>query len=316
LDLSSGSAGDTTMSQTVRAASDPNSPLISGGKRLLSGLFGRSEAAVTDAVSTASGLRAGTTSTLLALAAPLVMGFLSKRVRTEGMNMRGLGSLLQRESGAIRNALPAGLADTFWPSVARTTTAPAPVVAQSVEREHLSFRWLPLLALVVLVPAFLWLLNHARRPVAPAVAPITTENRPVAPAITENRPLETANRAETDSVDIGKRALVNDTDLRFDTGSAILRPESAAVLNSIAAILKQYPNVHVKVTGYTDNAGSPDQNLQLSQKRADNIVAQLVRRGIPADRLTAEGRGEEHAIDSTGADQASSRRVTLEVSRP
>jgi len=120
LDLAPSATGDTTVSQIARAASDPDSPLISGGRRLLSGLFRNAEPAVTDAVSAASGLRPGTTSTVLALAAPMVMSFLNKRVRAEGMNMGGLGSLLQRENGAIRSALPAGLADIFWPSTVRT----------------------------------------------------------------------------------------------------------------------------------------------------------------------------------------------------
>jgi OmpA-OmpF porin, OOP family len=296
LDLAPSAAGDITPTQIARAASDPNSPVISGGKRLLSGLFGNAEPAVTDAVSAASGLRASTTSTLLALAAPMAMSFLNNRVRVEGMNMRGLGSLLQRESGAIRNALPAGLADVFWPSV-RTA---APVMAQTVEREHSSFRWLPLLALVVLVPGLLWLLNHARKPVVPQVAPVTTANR------------------AADSLDIVRRELANDADLRFDRGSVKLRPESEVLLNNIAATLKKYPDVHMKVAAYADNVGRPEQNLKLSQERANVVVAGLVRRGISADRLTAEGHGEEYPIDgnSTGVGRARNRLVSLDVWEP
>jgi OmpA-OmpF porin, OOP family len=305
LDLAPSAAGDMTLSQVARAASDPSSPIISGGKRLVSALFGSAEPALTNGVSAASGLRANTTSTVLALAAPMVMSFLSKRVRTDGMDMRGLSSLLQRESGAIRNALPAGVADIIWPSTVRAAT---PVVAQTIEKERSSFNWLPLLALVALIPLILWLVHQAHKPVVPAVAPVTTETTP----------LGTANRAVMGSVDMVKRALMNKTDLRFDTGSEKLRPESQAMLDNIAVILKRYPDVRINVAGYTDNVGSPDKNLQLSQKRANTVVAELVQRGVPADCLTAAGYGEENPIadNSTAVGRASNRRVSLDIRQP
>jgi hypothetical protein len=74
LDLASAASGD--LSQISHAVTDPNSPLISGGKRLLSSLFGSSENTVTSALSAQSGLRPGVTSTLMAVAAPIVMSFL------------------------------------------------------------------------------------------------------------------------------------------------------------------------------------------------------------------------------------------------
>jgi len=176
-----------------------------------------------------------------------------------------------------------------------------------VQRER-SYRWLPLIALAVLVPGFLWLLNHARKPVVPPVGPVTTETAP----------LGTANRVATDSVDMVKRALLENADLRFDTGSAKLRPESQTLLDNIAATLKKYPDVHMKVAGYTDNVGSPEKNLRLSQERANAVVAELVRRSIPADRLTAEGHGEEYPVDSNSTDvgRARNRHVSLDVWRP
>src|SRR6516164_9293401 len=81
LDLPSGVSEGTTLSQIAQAASDPNSPLMSGCKRLFSGIFGNSADAVTDAVSAGSGLRTGTASSLLSMAAPMVLGFISNRVR-------------------------------------------------------------------------------------------------------------------------------------------------------------------------------------------------------------------------------------------
>jgi hypothetical protein len=167
------------------------------------------------------------------MAAAMVMSFLNKKVRVEGMNMHGLGSMLQRESTTIRNALPPGLADVFWPATVRSTS---PVVAQAVKRERPLFRWLLLLALLAMsIPGVLWLLNHARKPIVPPVAPVRTE---VPPVTTETTPLGTANRAATDSVDIVKRALLNNADLRFDARSARLRPEPEVLLRISPSLLQ------------------------------------------------------------------------------
>lgn len=304
LDLAPSVAGDIDMSHIARAATDPSSPLIAEGRRVVSNLFGTSATVVTDAVSAASGLRTSTTSTVLAMIAPMVMSFLSKRVLLEGMNIEGLGSLLQRESGNIRNALPASLGKLFWPTTIRTAS---PAVAQAVGREGSSLSWLPFLAVAALIPGLFWLFSHPRKTPAPQVAPFKT----VTPS------LGTANRIAPDPVDVVRRALASTVDLRFDTGSAKLQPESEKQLDNIAAILTANPDVHMTVTGHTDNVGGVDQNLQLSQKRATSIMAELIRKGVPADHLTAEGYGQQDPIadNSTEEGRARNRRVSVEFSQ-
>jgi OOP family OmpA-OmpF porin len=293
--------GDTTWSSVVNAVSDPNSPLISAGKRVLSSLFGTSQNAVTSAISGASGLRPSVTSTMMAMAAPMVMSFLGKGVRDEGMTMSGLGSLLQRESVTIRSALPTGLSDLFWPRTSMGAAA-SPVVVQAVERERSSFNWLPLLALAVLVPGLVWFFSHGHRT-------LPTQIRTI--------PTGTANRVATDLGDIAKPKLPENVDLRFDPGSTTLRPESQEQLNNIAANLTAYPDVRLKVGGYTDNVGSADRNLQLSQKRANSVMAELVRKGISPERITAEGYGQQDPVadNSTMEGRAQNRRVSVGVAQ-
>jgi hypothetical protein len=77
---------------------------MSTGKGILSTLFGGSEGMLTRALSAGTGLQPGTTSTVLTMAAPMVMGFLGKRVRDQGLSMGGLGNLLQGEIPAIRGS--------------------------------------------------------------------------------------------------------------------------------------------------------------------------------------------------------------------
>src|SRR5215467_14188811 len=114
LDLAASGTSDVSWSRMTSSLADPNSSLISGGKQILSSLFGNSEGLLTRALGSGLGLKSGTTSSLLAMAAPMVMSFLGKRVHDERLSMEGLGNLLERETPAIRAALPAGVTDLIW----------------------------------------------------------------------------------------------------------------------------------------------------------------------------------------------------------
>jgi K(+)-stimulated pyrophosphate-energized sodium pump len=105
--------------------------------------------------------------------------------------------------------------------------------------------------------------------------------------------------------------------LLFATGSATLEPQSQEQLRDIAAILRASPNVHLKIGGYTDNVGSVDQNIRLSQDRANNVRAELVQFGVARDRLDAKGYGEAHPVadNSTDAGRASNRRISMLVTQ-
>jgi len=116
---------------------------------------------------------------------------------------------------------------------------------------------------------------------------------------------------------------VNDTTwfnfdrLNFATGSATILPESKEQLNNIAAVLKAYPSVDVKVGGYTDNSGDPAANRKLSQQRADAVRQALIGKGIGARRMVAEGYGSDHPVgdNSTEEGRAQNRRIALRVTK-
>jgi outer membrane protein OmpA-like peptidoglycan-associated protein len=303
LDMVPSTSGDVSWSQMASGISDVNSPLISTGRRVISSLFGSSEGTVTNAISRDSGLRSGVASTLMAMAAPMVMSYLGRRVRDEGMTMNGLGSLLQRESASIRSALPAGLSDLFWPAATTAGTA-ATVVGQTVEREKSAARWLVPLVLLALIPGLFWLFSHARRPM------------PV--QVTTPVPTGTANRVATDLGEIARPKLPNRIDLHFDTGSVTLQPESRQQLDALAVAMAANPDVQARVEGYTDNVGRPARNLQLSQKRAKIVIAELVDKGVGANRLTGQGYGEQNPIADNGTSEgrAQNRHVAVVVIQP
>jgi len=103
--------------------------------------------------------------------------------------------------------------------------------------------------------------------------------------------------------------------LLFKTGSAELDLEkSKEQLANVTEILKAYPKVKLKVGGYTDNTGAAAANKKLSAERARSVVAQLVKGGIAADRLVAEGYGSEHpvcAANDTEECRAKNRRISV-----
>ena len=322
--------GDTSLSDVAHAASDPNSPLISTGKRLLSSLFGNSATAVTDAIGAASGLGTSTTSRLLSMAAPLVLSFVGNRVRAEGMSMTGLGNLLEREMGAIRNALPAGVSDLLWPRAAGAPTYP--VVTQAAPKK--ASNWPAVLAIAALLLGLVWLLGHFRRVSTARFGSMATGSasremdfgnfvkQQLPNGVSLNIPERGVEARLLSYIQDKNRAVTETTwfdfdRLYFNPGSATLRPQSQEQLDNIAGILAAYPNVRMKVGGFTDNVGSADRNLQLSRDRANTVVAELVRKGVSSDRLAAEGYGEQNPVgdNSTAQGRTRNRRVSIMVTQ-
>ena len=320
----------------------PSSPLISSGQRFFSSLFGRSQDAVLDSIARESGLRLGAARVVLALAAQSVLSFIGARVRDEGMTAGSLAGLLQSEGTAIRRALPTDFDEAFatpaGPATHRVMET-SPVVAQTVRKEPSVLPWLlPLAAIVI---GGLWL---ALRPggttvsempaSAPAVATSGMSNSAPATALGNMAPrtLRDGTTITFPERGVEGRLLVFIQDpnrapdnttwfdfdrLLFDTGSATLQPQSQEQLQNIAAILKANPNVHLKIGGYTDNMGSPEDNLKLSQERANNVMHELILLGVNPDRLTAKGYGEEHPVadNSTEDGRALNRRISMLVTQ-
>lgn len=103
--------------------------------------------------------------------------------------------------------------------------------------------------------------------------------------------------------------------ITFASGTDKLEGASLAQLKNLSQILVAYPNVKVKIGGYTDNVGDSAKNKELSQRRADGIVAELVKMGVAADRLAAEGYGDTVPLadNATEEGRAKNRRMSLRV---
>lgn len=101
--------------------------------------------------------------------------------------------------------------------------------------------------------------------------------------------------------------------LYFDFGSAVLRAESAPVLERIMAFLKAHSAERLAIEGHTDAVGGDAANLALSEARATAVRAALIQRGAAQDRLAARGFGEAQPVAGNDSDagRAANRRVTL-----
>ena len=114
---------------------------------------------------------------------------------------------------------------------------------------------------------------------------------------------------------VDKKKWFNFEGLNFETGKATLMAGSEAKLANVAAIMKAFPAVEIKVGGYTDNVGKPESNMKLSDARAKTVMGELVKLGVEAKRMSAEGYGQENPVgdNATDAGKAQNRRIDLSV---
>ena len=104
-------------------------------------------------------------------------------------------------------------------------------------------------------------------------------------------------------------------DLFFATNKTRILKTSEEALNDLYMYLARNPQVRIKVIGHTDDVGKEEANKKLSEGRANEVMKDLIERGIAPERLEAEGRGESQPIDTNTTDEGrqNNRRVEIEI---
>ena len=99
----------------------------------------------------------------------------------------------------------------------------------------------------------------------------------------------------------------------FDIDSSHMKDEAYPLLHEVITILEKNPEIKVEIQGHTDNTGTAEYNLELSEKRAERIMDYLVRKGIESKRLDAKGYGLTQPVASNYIEEgrAQNRRVEL-----
>ena len=102
-------------------------------------------------------------------------------------------------------------------------------------------------------------------------------------------------------------------DALFDFDKSTLRPEGRASLDELATKVQRINLEVILAVGHTDRMGSDSYNRALSMRRAEAVKAYLVGRGIDANRIYTDGKGESQPVtgNETDAGQALNRRVTI-----
>jgi OmpA-OmpF porin, OOP family len=313
--------------------------LSSSGKALLDWLFGGKATGVADTVASAGGIAKTSGFSLLAILAPIVMGALGKTLQTQSaMNFASLAFLLNGQREFIKSNLPDGLLS--WLGVNQIEDLKLPVVPPAEYPANRTLLWASVAA-ACLGAIFMWRscgtheAVHQASIVVQQTAEMAAEpSREGFAALGKFSGWKLPNGVELNIPEFGVErkliAFIQDATkpvddktwfsfdrLTFDFGKATLKPESAEQLKNVAEILKAYPEATIKLGGYTDNKGPADFNLKLSQDRADNVMAELVKLGIDAGRMKAEGYGEQYPVASNEIEEgrAQNRRIDLRVTR-
>ncbi len=329
------------------AAGTASSVASQAGSSLINMVFGGNTSSITDKIAGMTGLRSSSAGSILASAAPMVLGALASKVSTAGLNTSGLGNLLSAELPALKSMLPAGLAIPGLSGLSSPVTNNVMHARDTVRDEAARAKpkgWLGLLviAAIILLGLIIWYFNRGNN-VNNAVN--TASNAASSAATTATNAISSAGQSlgaffqttlpDGTTLNIPQNGVENrlltfikdpnaqvnsdtwfDFDrLLFDTNSATLQPSSQEQLSNIAAILKAYPNVHLRIGGYTDNQGDAAANLKLSQDRANNVMQQLVAMGVDPSRLDAKGYGDEHPVadNTSDAGRAMNRRISMRV---
>jgi OOP family OmpA-OmpF porin len=139
---------------------------------------------------------------------------------------------------------------------------------------------------------------------APAPAPAASTPPATTPPATDAKPVVKKDRLEIPG------------QIVFESGKAVLKPESEAGINQLKQYLDETPRVtKLRIEGHTDNVGSPEANETLSGQRALAIKAALIAKGIAKERLLAVGFGQSKPIADNATDEgkAKNRRTEFRI---
>ncbi len=330
-------------------ASNVNGLLNSGGG-IIESLLGSKSNGVIDLISNLSGMKSGSTSSLLKLAAPFLMGMIGKQVKGKGLSF--LTEMLMGQKSAVNAALPAGLGSLLnfadFGGAPKLNTNINTTTSTGGGNNWMKYLLPALLALGLIY----WLgtkgcgekaidattdaieavdstanqtvdaMGAAADSLGSAVANLFTYKLPsgfelvgAAKEGIESKLVAAIEAAGPVADKADASAWFNFDRLLFDTGKATLQPSSQEQLVNIAEILKAFPKVKLKVGGYTDNVGDPKSNLKLSTDRAFNVVAELEKLGITKGRLAPEGYGDKFPVgdNTTEEGRQQNRRIAVRV---
>ena len=351
LDGLASKAGDPVLiTDTLNLVGAPDGTTADPVSRLLGMVFGSQQSQVARAIAQEHGLNISSAMELLRMAVPLLLTWLATAQSAGSVDGKAFAGMLRAEAPKLRGYLPSALLGSAA-GVARSTVRETERESASDAAEPVvPPRWLvpaAIAAALVLAGLAIRALTIPKEPAAP-VATVTAEATNTGETAASNAAIEAATAAWTALGDmmnvklpdgselsvpsfgvearlvkflndgaaaVGNAAWFDFDRLLFAGGKATLQSVSQEQLTNIAAILKAYPQVRIRIGGYTDNTGDPGMNLRLSEERANNVMDELVKLGIDPARMSARGYGDHDPIadNATEDGRQKNRRISLRV---
>jgi OmpA-OmpF porin, OOP family len=311
--------------------------LLESGGGVISSIFGNKTSNIASVIASAVGMKTGSASSLLSIAAPILMNVISRNMGG-GASSGGLVSLLGSQLPFLRSAgLPSALTSALGLSNLNLLTTPSLSAPKIAVEEGGIGKFLPWLILLAAALAGFYFFKSCNTqtpeaPVAAAVEAPIAPIAPIAPAIVETVKKLTLPSGDIE-VKVGSfldklyneimdpkadltKALTFDN-VNFAVGSAQLTEGSKTQLDDLGKIMTAFPNVHIKVDGHTDNGGNAASNLKLSAARAASVKTYLGAHGVDGTRIATAGFGSTKPVadNATAEGKAQNRRIEAFVTK-
>jgi OmpA-OmpF porin, OOP family len=305
--------------------------LLESGGNTINALFGNKTSNIASVIASAVGMKSGSASSLMSIAAPILMNVISRKLGV-GATASSLVSLLGTQLPFLKGAgLPSALTNALGLSNLDLSTPSVSAPKIAVEEGGLG-KFLPwlLLAAAGLAGIYLFRTCNTKVPEVPVAVAI---EKPVAPPVV----VETMKKLTLPGGDIEVKAgsfldklyaeitdpnadltkALTFDNVNFATNSAVLTEGSKTQLDDLVKIMKAFPKVDIKVDGHTDNVGKEAANKELSQSRAIAVKRYLNSHGVDEKRIGTAGFGSTKPVadNATDAGKAQNRRIEAFVTR-
>jgi OmpA-OmpF porin, OOP family len=272
------------------------------GNEVVNNIFGNNLATVVSRLGFSTGMTASSVMKILTMAAPVMMGAISSKVKNEHLTPSGLMRFLNQQRIALSGLIP---------GMAGLTNLSGSVGLKNQTDQRVSWGRIVIIALAALAVTW-WFSSrqgavNAPTTIIPATAKVTVET--YSPHSLEGLSafLSTVGGDPVQRFSFGN--------LAFKSGTASLTGAASKELNQIASVMREYPKSTIVVEGFTDNVGAAQKNEILSYNRALAVRLALINRGISASRIEALGLGARNPIatNETAKGRAENRRIELVV---
>lgn len=307
-----------------------------GAPSLVGNIFGDKFGSIANTISSFTGIKGSTSSSLFGTILPLIMGLLGKQATEGNMSPRGLSSWLSSQKNAILAALPSGLNISRLLGLGDLSSVKT--TAGEIVPEKKKTNWvLPVLLGAAVLALLMWLMNSGKK--SPTQAAVVATDTAIAtmpkpgPVGLRSLKLTLPNGVQLDAYEGGIEdrllAFIKDPDakpdkntwfdfmqLNFEFGTANIIPDSRGEVDNIVKILQAYPSVKIKIGGYTDKVGNEANNVKLSHDRANAVADALKAAGVGSQVTDAEGYGSQfakYAADAPESDRINDRHVSVSV---